>query len=447
MRTILCLAVLLLSAWAQRFPMKYLGELGHLRAGQRIGPARAVEEGVVRLEGKGWSATIGVTGGVGWTELYTADFDADGQADFLFGEHFPGCGQCIDYTTVTVLLFDKAGRPTPWMFGTYLPRGPGFESPGLPYLPVLAMDADRDGRAEFVVTDCKRHQESGISGVYEARDGRLALRRDEVLMSAYRRVTGLPDIRPWSAEALLPGYGDGMDGPIEELWGHGIGVEGGEGIRIAGVTGNGWPAKVIADGPNKRTISMDGGWDAVLDAMRNGFSVKRFGDSGWLAVDGSTVVDRANVGVSLDVAGVSRAPLKVVPADGGCMLILHGDSSLMRCKNAWTRSSGGKLEEFLPDGLTIRTSHTAMQRTVIFETRYARPPGATRMTGMAEVGDFELTQWGPKFFALHSSRGELIASRVRLDVDGVLAFTHAGIVLLQGNELVTLRGRLRWRRE
>jgi hypothetical protein len=52
------------------------------------------------------------------------------------------------------------------------------------------------------------------------------------------------------------------------------------------------------------------------------------------------------------------------------------------------------------------------------------------MIGMVEIGDFELTQWGPKFFALHSQRGELIASRVRLDVDGELALNHEGIVLL-----------------
>lgn len=398
-----------LTVWGQRFPMKFVGELGHLSVGQRMGPARAQAEGVVQITGTAWKVTIGVTGGIGWTELFTADFDADGRMDYLIAEHLSGCGHCIGFTTVTVLLFDGRGRPAPWQFGAYLPRGPGFENATFPFLPVRVTDTDRDGRAEFVVTDCKQYQEEIVSGVYEAREGRL---------------------RPRGVAELLPGYGGALDGRIEEILGDGIGMDGEAEIRIAGQRGKGWPKQVITDTPNGREIDMYGGWDKMLSAMRNGFPVKRLGDSGWLLVDGTASADRANVVVDLEVAGVSRARITPVAPKGG-----------------WTRSNGGTLEELLPDGVTIRTSHMAMQHTVTGETRYARPPGARRLTGMVELGDFELTEWGPGFFALHSGRGELISSRVRLAVEGELAVTQEGIMLLRGSESITVRGRLRWRRE
>jgi len=432
----------------QRFPMKYLGELGHLSPGQRSGPARAVEEGVVELTGKGWSVRFGVTGGVGWSELYTADFDADGQQDFLIGEHFPGCGQCISFTNVTVLLFDKAGRPVPWHFGTYLPDDPLLKNAQFPYLPVWVIDADRDGRAEFVVTDCKRDRGDGMSGVYAARDGRLTLRRDEAHMATYRRITGLSESRPWVAEELLPGYGEPFEGRIEELLGDGVGVEDGQKIRIAGRSSANWPSMAIIESPDSRSIKMEGGWDALMHAIRNGFPVRRLGDSGWIVVDATAPVVRANAVVEFDIAGISRARAVTEREEDGCIVLRLSNSSRRRCGNSWNRNSGGTIEQLLPDGVTIRTSHTAMHHTVTGETRYERPPGATRMTGMAEIGDFEITQWGPNFFALHSGRGQLIASGVRLDAPGELVDAAAdGLLMLQGNQLVTLRGRLRWRRE
>jgi hypothetical protein len=65
------------------------------------------------------------------------------------------------------------------------------------------------------------------------------------------------------------------------------------------------------------------------------------------------------------------------------------------------------------------------------------------MMGMARLGEFALTQWGRGFFALHAEDGALVASRVELDVAGLLEVAEDGLVL----EGVTVKGELRWRRE
>jgi hypothetical protein len=132
-------------------------------------------------------------------------------------------------------------------------------------------------------------------------------------------------------------------------------------------------------------------------------------------------------------------PLRAV----ACVASTYGDWWLRRCAGRWERRRGGTVEELLADGVTVRSSQTAMRNTVTGETRYERPPGARRIMGMARWGEFELTQWGPGFFALHAEDGRLVASRVELDVAGSLLFVADGLVF----EGVTVKGGLRWRRE
>ena len=108
-----------------RFPMRYLGEVGHLGTpgnprSASLGFASVHADnggGHLRVQGldaggKAWRVRMPIDGsGGGFTEVFTADFDANGRPDLLFADHFTGVGKCIDTLRLTVLLFDEAGRP------------------------------------------------------------------------------------------------------------------------------------------------------------------------------------------------------------------------------------------------------------------------------------------------------------------------------------------------
>ena len=125
--------------------------------------------------GKGWRVELPQVGGVGWTEVWTADFDANGRNDLLFAAHFPGNSRCINGVEITVLLIDKQGRPAPYELSTMMPDSARF-----PFVPVIVRDLNADGRAEFVTTICERidppegfGERWKVSGVYEARHSQL----------------------------------------------------------------------------------------------------------------------------------------------------------------------------------------------------------------------------------------------------------------------------------
>ncbi len=166
--------------------MRYLAEIGHLEAGASIdfGVARVhrLEDGLVQFKGrdnasKPWHVVHGATGGVGWTEVWTSDFDADGHKDFLIGQMFPGNGVCVNPVRLTLLLFDANGRPVPWIGQTQLPDNPSGKELTFPYLPVRVTDTDKDGRAEFVLEDCARdnrqREKKWVSAVHKAKSNRL----------------------------------------------------------------------------------------------------------------------------------------------------------------------------------------------------------------------------------------------------------------------------------
>ena len=91
-----------------RFEMRYLGEVGHLggldrRTSVNLGMAQvfAEPEGDLRLEGqdtagKTWRVWIGPTGGIGGTDVWSADFDRNGRQDLLIAAYFPANGRCVD---------------------------------------------------------------------------------------------------------------------------------------------------------------------------------------------------------------------------------------------------------------------------------------------------------------------------------------------------------------
>lgn len=195
-----------------RFPMIYLDEVGNLgnpfsdekRQSADLGIARVSPEGasgMIRVEGhdaagRGWLVQLNQVGGLGWTEVWTADFDANGRKDLLFATHFPGLGRCINSVDIAVLLIDAQGRPAPLEISTMMPPGSKF-----PFVPVIVRDLDQNGRAEFITTTCERvdppdgfGESWKLSGVYEARHTQLVpLRGSDVrpYLQVARRIHGL----------------------------------------------------------------------------------------------------------------------------------------------------------------------------------------------------------------------------------------------------------------
>jgi hypothetical protein len=212
-----------------RFKMRFVDEVGHLgneyssenRQVADLGLAKiSADRGELKVEGldeagRPWRVRLAQVGGVGWTEVWTADFDANGRMDLLFAGHFPGVGRCIDGVEVTLMLFDGSGRPRAWTLSTMLPDVSAF-----PFVPIIVLDMDRNGRAEFVTTTCDRiepptgfGERYTLSGVYEASDAALvAMRSTDTRLYARtaRQIQGLRSLgtippKQWRDPEPFPG--------------------------------------------------------------------------------------------------------------------------------------------------------------------------------------------------------------------------------------------------
>lgn len=185
-----------------QFPMKYLGEVGHLEERQvlDLGVAQARLDDDLVVEGKQWHVRIARMGGMGWTTVWSADFDANGKMDLLIAGHFPGVGRCIDTLEVSVVLFREDGIPEVWKVWTTLPDHTRF-----PYVPIVVRDLNGDGRAEFVTTSCERvdppegfGERYSLTGVFEARNAELVANtgaKIEAYTRIVKRVLGLRELR------------------------------------------------------------------------------------------------------------------------------------------------------------------------------------------------------------------------------------------------------------
>lgn len=161
--------------------LQFLDEIGHLgspfetRTSAQLGPAlvTAADESFL-FQGRGengerWEATLPVRGGIGFTDVWQADFDGNSHQDLLVVAHFPGNGRCIDRVSLSFLMFDENGQPIPWVVETHM----AFIG-GTPRIPALLADVDNNGSLEFIATDCeysafpRNGEDRSITGVYVA---------------------------------------------------------------------------------------------------------------------------------------------------------------------------------------------------------------------------------------------------------------------------------------
>jgi len=301
--------------------MKYLDDVGQLgsdldrRKSADLGSASVFpEDGALRFEGRdrkggSWRAWVPQTGGIGWTEIWAGDFDHNGQPDLLIASHFPSSGRCEGPADLVFLLFDQAGRPTPWQVSTEIPNGNKF-----PYLPAILIDVNGDGRAEIVSTACAYGDQSpghwtdwSITGIYEARDAQwIPLRSANLgpyLQAATRAnavKTWLP-IKPSEWPDQLVGFNAPANITLERLMPpdercHGvINLTVVDGRVVApvndpcdelkyphasysdGRTRRGWPPVVI-DGPHGREIFIANNKVALRRVIEKRYRVKLLGD-------------------------------------------------------------------------------------------------------------------------------------------------------------------------
>jgi hypothetical protein len=271
------------------FPMKYVDEVGHLgedvfdkRKFADLGFAKAFpDEDGLRFEGrdragKVWRVWMPQSGGASSTEVWTADFDHNGQPDLLIASEPALSGHCVSRADITMLLFDASGRPVPWMVSTEIPDTERRE----PYRPAILLDTNKDGRAEIVTTECGPWDadsvDYSVTGVYEARDTHWVPLRNA-------------DLKPYiqaahaAHPAFRPGYIHWL--PVEpEKWVDELKIVDG---APAARDREGWPGVVI-DGPDGRGIYIDDTEDILGRILNAGYRFKILGKNlrpSWVWVD------------------------------------------------------------------------------------------------------------------------------------------------------------------
>lgn len=177
---------------APAFRQVYIGGIGHF--GTPYSPKTSLEavgmtiaqfsDDSVIIRGKDdagnpWIVITEVSGGVGFSESWHGDLDANGRADLIVLKHFPKNGKCPNDPRLTVVMIDASGRPVPWEIDSNVdlrhalgePRFDIASPPSPP--PGIAEFVDLNGnqRAEFVQTECF-DGETSIRAIYEVEGAR-----------------------------------------------------------------------------------------------------------------------------------------------------------------------------------------------------------------------------------------------------------------------------------
>ena len=353
----------------RRFPLKYLDEVGHLggpdtRTSVDLGIAKVLAEpdGDLRFEGKDgagkpWRVWINANGGVGGTDVWTADFDRNGHQDLLISAYFPSNGRCIDGTTIYTLMFDSSGRPVPWVEQSN--SFAGYKHP-----PVAVVDINGDGRAEMVTVSCEYSgpgtglgEDRRISGVYEAKDARwrpVQNTSDGLYLQAAKRQLGSRSagLERWlpTEPAHWPDFFAGFEsGPVEQMRSLITGEVGCGGVRIFTrdgrvvqpqedpceilrqnriVTAEGairlaWPPVVI-DSAEGRDVYLSDPTEALRQVLKMGYRYKMLGDPAspdLLWVDARIGAEPGEVYAGLRTGEIERLRLATAqPSTGSAFL-------------------------------------------------------------------------------------------------------------------------------
>lgn len=129
--------------------------------------------------GKVWRVVARISGGVGFSEVWHGDLDANGRADLIVLHQFPKNGKCANDPHLIVVMSDSSGRPVPWEIDSDIDLRRALDNQafevGFSSLPPPGifefLDLNGNGRAEFVQTECF-DGETSIRSVYEVEDAR-----------------------------------------------------------------------------------------------------------------------------------------------------------------------------------------------------------------------------------------------------------------------------------
>jgi len=298
--------------------LRYLGEVGHLwppfsaSNSVKFGQIQVTgaTDGTLQLAGRDddrrpWTATVPFGSGVGFTDVWQADFDRDGRQDLLIAAYFPQNGRCVDQITLSFLLFNDHGQPVPWVIQSRLPANKRE-----PATPALFADFEHDGRMRLVVTDCSYStpprfgEDRSITGIYVAEQSSWKLVRPAnigdyvaLVRRSYRFQPGHDELLPVDSQRWRD-QGNSLDphgpppvqvkavlaaspecrgvrlpivnGRIQRLENDQCDVNGKDRIELSnGTVCIGWPTAVI-DGPEGREIVADqSALRAALERMAN----------------------------------------------------------------------------------------------------------------------------------------------------------------------------------
>lgn len=187
-------------------------------------------------EQRPWIVYIGTEGGVGYSIAWTADLVSGAEPGLLFVHYFPLNGRCTERKRITIIYFDKEGRPIPWElegpfrldFSWEKQKGRGILELG---------DWNQNGLPEIVQTECYAHEYQkqnlgytpyGLIDVYELKAGFWRRLRNPERTShelTYQKIAALGGRklapRPKSLSNFIPDYSndrvEGISGRISKF--------------------------------------------------------------------------------------------------------------------------------------------------------------------------------------------------------------------------------------